>query len=78
MFMDATAIEYRHVVTALGDAYRVPQYIFRVDDDYMAGWQLRYGEWTNFQDDPAGKVGAEQALQTAIREMTSRVEYSGK
>jgi len=74
--MDETAkITYQEIITAHGDKFRVPEYIVRVDSDSMAGWQLRYGEWTDYEDHP---TGAEHALQSAIREMTSRVEYRGK
>ena len=77
--MDAVAaIPYREVVTARGDAFRVPEYIVRVDDGSVAGWQLRYGEWTDYEDQLANREGAETALQSAIREMISRVEYRGK
>jgi len=74
---DSSSIAYRQLTTADGTAFSVPEFILRVDDADFCGWQLRYGEWTDFADRP-GPDGADQALQLAVEEMLERVEYRGK
>jgi hypothetical protein len=71
-------MQYRKITTAAGDSFDVPEYIVRFDGESLTGWQLRYGEWTDYEDRPGGKGGVEKALQSAICEMTSRIEYKGK
>lgn len=71
-------MEYREVTTAAGHQFSVPEYIVRKDEEDLTGWQLRYGEWTDFEDRPGGKAGMKKALELAICEMTSRIEYKGK
>jgi len=76
--MQTQELQYREIITAAGDAFSVPEYIVRMDDATLKGWQLRYGEWTDYQDRAVGKSGAEKALAIAIEEMISRIEYKGK
>lgn len=71
-------VQYRPLTTAAGFVFQVPEHITRVDDAHPAGWQLRYGEWTYYADYSADRSGVEKALQLAITEMVSRIEYRGK
>ncbi len=68
------AVQYRLLITAAGEQFSVPEYILRVDAAGAGGWQLRYGEWTDYADGG----DAARALQLAIEEMTARIEYRGK
>ncbi|WP_147456237.1 hypothetical protein [Aquitalea palustris] len=74
---DSSSIQYRQLTTAAGTIFSVPEFILRVDEAHFCGWQLRYGEWTDFADRP-GPDGASLALQMAVEEMLERVEYRGK
>jgi hypothetical protein len=74
---DSSSIVYRQVSTADGQVFAVPEFILRVDEADFRGWQLRYGEWTDFAD-PPGADGRALALQRAVEEMLERVEYRGK
>ena len=69
------AVQYRPLITAAGEQFSVPEYILRVEGAGAGGWQLRYGEWTDYAD-VAGDAAA--ALALAIEEMTARIEYRGK
>lgn len=78
MFIEnSSSIAYRQLSTAAGTAFSVPEFVLLVDEADFSGWQLRYGEWTDFADRP-GPDGAAQALQLAVEEMLERVEYRGK
>ncbi|MCB6184038.1 hypothetical protein LIN78_10825 [Leeia sp. TBRC 13508] len=57
--------------------FQVPVLIERIDEGATHGWQLRYGEWTLFED-LAGELGASAALAMAVSEMTARIAYRGK
>lgn len=72
------SVQYRQLSTAAGYAFQVPEHIIRVEDAFPAGWQLRYGEWTFYADRSQDRAGTEKALQLAIAEMISRIEYRGK
>ncbi|WP_178970647.1 hypothetical protein [Aquitalea sp. LB_tupeE] len=74
---DSSSIVYRQLSTADGKVFSVPEFILRVDEAGFSGWQLRYGEWTDFADQP-GADGRAEALQRAVEEMLERVEYRGK
>lgn len=74
---DSSSIVYRQLTTASGAVFSVPEFILRVDEASFSGWQLRYGEWTDFADRP-GADGAAQALQLAMAEMQERIDYRGK
>lgn len=76
-FENRAPIQYSEVVTAAGATFNVPELIIRVDEPPLHGWQLRFGEWTLFED-KFGEHGAAEALALAIAEMTERVEYRGK
>ena len=69
------AVQYRLLITAAGEQFSVPEYILRVDAAGAGGWQLRYGEWTDYVDVAGDAAGA---LALAIEEMTARIEYRGK
>lgn len=56
----------------------MPELILRVDDASLHGWQLRYGDWTDYPDRTGARDGAEQALQAAIFDMRFRIETLGK
>lgn len=71
-------MQYRNLTTAAGHEFSVPEHILRVDDDAFNGWQLRYGEWTNYPDYPGGKSGSEKALVVALAEMQFRLDTLGK
>lgn len=72
------AVRYDTLITPAGYQFQVPEYIIRVEDECLRGWQLRYGEWTFFEDHSPDKNGAEKSLQLATAEMKSRIEYKGK
>ena len=74
---NSSDIVYRQLSTADGQVFSVPEFILRVDEADFRGWQLRYGEWTDFADQP-GAAGSATALQRAVEEMLERVEYRGK
>lgn len=74
----AKNIEYRLVATAKGDRFKVPQFIVRLDEPSFAGWQLRYGEWTDYPDRSSGQAGAAAALEAAMAEMIFRMNTLGK
>lgn len=74
---DSSTIAYRQVTTAAGAVFSVAEFILRVDEAEFHGWQLRYGEWTDFADRP-GSEGSALALQAAQDEMRERIEYRGK
>ena len=74
---DSSSIVYRQLTTASGAVFSVPEFILRADEASFSGWQLRYGEWTDFADRP-GADGAAQALQLAMAEMQERIDYRGK
>jgi hypothetical protein len=72
-------MKIRKVVTSAGYRFDVPEYIVRVDEGLLTGWKLRYGEWTDYPDIPAGdEVGAKKSLDAAISEMKLRIETLGK
>jgi hypothetical protein len=53
MFIEnSSSIAYRQLSTAAGTAFSVPEFVLRVDEADFSGWQLRYGEWTDFADRP--------------------------
>lgn len=72
------AVQYRLLNTATGEQFSVPEYILRVEDAGAGGWQLRYGEWTDYPDVAGDAMGTARALALAIEEMTARIEYRGK
>lgn len=74
---NSSSIVYRQLSTADGKVFSVPEFILRMDEANFHGWQLRYGEWTDFADLP-GADGSAHALQRAVEEMLERVEYRGK
>jgi len=74
---DSSTIAYRQLTTAAGDMFSVPEFILRVDETDFSGWQLRYGEWTDFADH-RGPDGSAQSLEMAVTEMMERIEYRGK
>lgn len=79
MFIESPdQVPLRELVTAAGEAFLVPELILRVDDESLRGWQLRYGDWTDYPDRSGGRDGAEQALQAAIFDMRFRIETLGK
>ena len=69
------AVQYRPLTTAAGEQFSVPEYILRVEGAGAGGWQLRYGEWTDYADVAGDAAGA---LALAIEEMAARIEYRGK
>jgi hypothetical protein len=71
-------MQYRQVTTAAGYCFAVPEHIIRIDDEAFSGWQLRYGEWTDYPDCPEGRGGAEKALRQAMFEMQFRIDTLGK
>jgi hypothetical protein len=75
---DKSTIHYLDLVLASGHCSQVPQFIVRIDTDDWHGWQLRYGEWTGFEDAGAGHAGVCKALAQALEEMHSRMDYVGK
>ena len=52
------AVRYDTLITPAGYQFQVPEYIIRVEDEGLRGWQLRYGEWTFFEDHSPDKNGA--------------------
>ncbi|WP_028311833.1 hypothetical protein [Derxia gummosa] len=70
--------ERRPVTTAAGETFDVPEFILRIDEPGRAGWQLRYGEWTDYPDAGPGGADARRALDKAIAEMQFRIETRGK
>ncbi|ATE61194.1 hypothetical protein [Thauera sinica] len=71
-------LRYRTVTTAAGRSFEVPEHIVRREDPAPAGWQLRYGEWTDYPDRPGDGDGAAKALALAIAEMRFRIDTLGK
>ncbi|HEX5392060.1 MAG TPA: hypothetical protein VFW68_02180 [Rhodocyclaceae bacterium] len=71
-------MDFRQVITAAGDEFSVPEHILRRDDAALTGWQLRYGEWTDYPDLPGGRDGAEKALKRAMDDMQFRIDTLGK
>ncbi len=71
-------MKYRQLSTAAGHRFEVPEHILRRDDAALTGWQLRYGDWTDYPDGPSGQAGAERALALAISEMNFRIDTLGK
>lgn len=71
-------MQYRKVTTPSGYEFEVPEHIVRIDNEMLNGWQLRYGEWTDYPDNPGGRPGSEKALDKAIAEMQFRIETLGK
>lgn len=79
MFIESPdQVPLREQVTAAGEVFLVPELILRVDDASLNGWQLRYGDWTDYPDRPGGREGAEEALRAAIFDMRFRIETLGK
>lgn len=72
------AVQYHPLTTAAGEQFSVPEYILRLEGAGAGGWQLRYGEWTDYADVAGDAAGAAKALALAIKEMTARIEYRGK
>lgn len=71
-------MQYRNLTTVGGHEFCVPEHIVRIDDEALNGWQLRYGEWTDYPDASGGRCASEKALQRAIAEMQFRIETVGK
>jgi hypothetical protein len=71
-------IRYRTLTIGSGRAFEVPEHIVRLESPSPLGWQLRYGEWTDYPDRPDDPNGAEKALTLAIAEMHFRLETLGK
>jgi hypothetical protein len=71
-------VKYRQVTTRSGHVFDVPEYIVRLETVETPRWQLRYGEWTDFQDSFAGPAGTQTALDAAICEMQFRIDALGK
>jgi hypothetical protein len=71
-------VHYRRLATASGRAFAVPEHIVRIDGEEGCGWQLRYGEWTDFPDDAGVRADPAEALERAIREMEFRLNTLGK
>jgi hypothetical protein len=71
-------MQYRNLITTAGHEFCVPEYILRVDNEGLNGWQLRYGEWTDYPDYPGGKSGSAKALDLALAEMQFRLDTLGK
>lgn len=71
-------MEYKTITTAAGQVFSVPEHIIRNDEGPLAGWQLRYGEWTDYPDKQEGAGGALRALEIAIAEMQRRIDTLGK
>lgn len=71
-------MQFREVTTPPGYKFEVPEHILRIDNEMLHGWQLRYGEWTDYPDNPGGRPGSEKALDKAIAEMKFRIETLGK
>jgi|GEM_PF-2730010 len=74
---DSSEIRYRAFTTPEGSVLMVPEFIYRIDNAHSPGWQLRFGEWTDYADQ-AGRNGSAIALKRAIEEMMDRIEYRGK
>ena len=71
-------LRYRTLTTAAGQVFKVPEHIIRLEGSAPPGWQLRYGEWTDYPDRRGDPDGAEKALALAIDEMQFRIETLGK
>jgi hypothetical protein len=61
---DSSSIVYRQLSTAAGKVFSVPEFILRVDEANFRGWQLRYGEWTDFADLPGADGSAGAAMRS--------------
>ena len=71
-------MQYRNLTTAAGHEFSVPEYVVRIDEEGRSGWQLRYGEWTDYPDYPGGRSGSKKALDLAVAEMQFRLDTLGK
>ena len=71
-------VAFRLITTAKGEQFSVPIFIERLDSQSPTGWQLRYGEWTDFFDCSNSKTGASESLEKAISEMIIRINALGK
>jgi hypothetical protein len=71
-------MEYKTITTAAGQVFSVPEHILRNDESQPAGWQLRYGEWTDYPDKSERAGGALRALEIAMTEMQRRIDTLGK
>ena len=69
-------VRYRYHRLADGAQVAVAEHIRRNDSD--DGWQLRYGEWTDFPDAGTPDRSATAALADADREMRFRLNTLGK
>lgn len=78
MNRSAIPLHYRTVTTATGRSFEVPEHIVRQEGSSPAGWQLRYGEWTDYPDRQGDVDGAARALALAIAEMRFRIDTLGK
>ena len=76
MDIDPLAGPSREIILADGRRCVVPENIRRVDDSQLHGWQIRYGEWTDFPD--CGADGAAPALAAAIELLRIRLNTLGK
>lgn len=71
-------LAFRQVTLADGTCHEVPHFIVRQDEPSLAGWQLRFGEWTDYPDRAHGGVDAAKALEKAVAEMIFRMNTLGK
>lgn len=72
-------MQFRLITTSSGHEFKVPEHILRRDDASGHGWQLRYGEWTDYPDSPGeGRPAAQQSLDKAMAEMQFRLDTLGK
>ena len=64
--------------TSANEVFEVPEHIIRLDSPGAPGWQLRYGEWTDYPDPPTDRGGAAKSLTAAIAELQFRIDTLGK
>lgn len=70
--------EHKTITIASGQVFSVPEHILRNDAVQPFGWQLRYGEWTDYPDQADALGGARRSLEIASAELQKRIETLGK